>query len=133
MSHKLNKFSGQGSPLILNWYLSTSLNNHKWSSIIQHNWQSSVGNIVGVDKRERCYCLFRVMPQLMRSTEETVATEMALDFPGLWAEKQHLQHIECLVLLLKLATCLSSTPQTGASIFTAHPFCWSGWGMYGVV
>lgn len=57
MSHKWNKFSGQGSPLISNCYLSTSLSNHKSSSVIQHNWQSSVGNIVWVERGERCYCL----------------------------------------------------------------------------
>lgn len=81
MSHKWSKFSGQGSPLILSWYLSTSLKNHKWSSIIQHNWQSSAGRIVEVEEGGKCYCLFRVMPQLTRSAEETVATEMAFRLP----------------------------------------------------
>lgn len=50
MSHEWNKFSGQGSPLILNWYLSTPLNNHKRTSIIQHNWQPSINNTVGWKK-----------------------------------------------------------------------------------
>lgn len=72
------------------------------------------------------------MPQLMRSAEATVATEVALGSPGLWAEKQHLQHTECLVLLLKLAACLSSLPDW-RSIIMAHPLSWSGWRMNGVV
>jgi len=86
-----------------------------------------------VEEGERCYCLFRLTPQLMSRAEERVTTEMALDCPGLWAEKKHLQHTPCLALLLKLAACLFSTPQPGASIFMAHPLSWSGWGMYGVV
>lgn len=36
---------------------------------------------------------------------------MVVYFSGLQAEKKHLEHTECLVLLLKLAMCLSSAPQ----------------------
>lgn len=60
------------------------------------------------------------MAQLMRSTEETVATEMALDLQ-VSAKKQHPEHTPCLVLLLKLLMRLSSARQNEASVFMAHP------------
>lgn len=42
---------------------------------------------------------------------------MVVYFSGLWAEKKHLEHTECLVLLLKLAMCLSSAPQCLEQVF----------------